>query len=528
VYNAAGGLYLRRLAEAEAHVIPGTEDALTTPFFSPGGDEIAFFRQSRLLRVPIGGGVPVEIASGVINIFGGSWSGDGTILFGQPAGIMRVPAGGGTPEIVVKAATGEAVANPQLLPGGQAILFSRYGGSVGEIVVESLSTHERTRLVSGAGHARYVSSGHLVYVVGESLFAARFDARRFQIGEASSVLPVVSSDGAFAQFDVSDNGTLVFTTSATGSGPGENAQFTWFTRTGEKRGTIGQAAAMRNFDLAPDGRVVSERVQTTGVALWMSDATREWPLVPADFRKDGFISDPSFSPTGDRVAFSSGIAGNVQRVGHQIDQIYSVSSDGGVPKPLFGKGDRATGWLEDWSPDGQRLLVLRNGSGVILTLGREAAADEVLFDKETPQLDELQFSPDGRWIAYHGNRAAGGLNVYVVPNPPTGQVYKVSGNEGGSQPKWRQDGRELFYLAPDGTLMVASIQTTPAFRAAAPTALFKTGLRVTPAFDQYAVADNGQRFLLPVPVREAGPSPQASVNIVFNWFEELERLAPKK
>ncbi len=534
VYNAQGGLYLRRLSEPEAHVIPGTEGALTSPFFSPDGQEVAFWlpaqtQTGRLVRIATGGGAPVEVASSVVNIFGGSWEPDGTILFGQAAGIMRVPASGGTPEVVIAAANGEVLGNPQRLPDGKTILFARFGPGAltGEIDVEATATHKRTRLLAGAADARYVPSGHLVYLAGDSLLAAPFDVDRLQVGAPVPVLRVVSHVTPLAQYAVADNGTLVYSTSV-GSPSAEIDQLTWFNRKGDRLGTIGQSALIANFDLAPNGRVVTQRATTGGTALWMADAEREWPLVPADFRKNGFISDPAFSPSGDRVAFSSGVAGNLARIGHQVDRIYVVPADGGAPQPLYGGGDRAIGWLEDWSPDGKQLLLLRNAIGVAATLGRDSASDEVVFEQNAPRLDEPAFSPDGRWIAYHADRAAGGLNVYVVPYPPTGQVYKASDAAGGSQPRWRQDGRELFYLRPDGTLMSVTIETTPAFHAGLPTALFRPGLTLRPGFDQYAVADNGQRFLVPVPVKADQEKTPASIDIVVNWFEELKRLAPAR
>ena len=531
VYNTASGLYLRRLSQPEAHLIPGTEDTLTSPFFSPDGDQVAYFHDGHLVRIATGGGTPIEIASGLTNILGGSWTPGGAILFGQPAGIMRVPSGGGAPELVIKAVKGEALASPQLLPDGDSILFALFPlNGASKIFVESLSTHKRTRILEDAADARYVPSGHLVYLVGDSLLAAPFDAGRLKVGEAAPVLQSVSHTvgGGFAQYAVADNGTLVFTSVIAGGPAFTISQLVWFSRTGDRVGTIGQPATILNFDLAPDGRVVTERLQGVARALWMADPDREWPLVPADFRKDGFISDPAFSPTGDRVAFSSGGADTLAKVGHQVDRIYVVPSDGGMPQPFLGQGNRAIGWLEDWSPDGQHLALLRNSTGVVSTVGRDADADDVVVEKNA-LVDELQFSPDGKWIAYHADRAAGGLNVYVVPYLPTGQVYKVSADNGGSQPKWRPDGRELFYLTPDGTLMHVPIETAPAFRAGRPEALFKTGLTVAPGRDQYAVAANGQRFLVAVPVNKSDDTPApATIDIVLNWFEEVKRLAPAK
>jgi hypothetical protein len=132
-------------------------------------------------------------------------------------------------------------------------------------------------------------------------------------------------------------------------------------------------------------------------------------------------------------------------------------------------------------------------------------------------------------LAYHGNRASGGLAVYVVPFPPTGQRYPVSGAAGGFVPRWRQDGRELFYLAPDGMLMSVAISTSPRFEAGTPKPLFKTSLNVgRPGIDLYAVDKTGQRFLLSIDHVEAGArgqqAPTARFIVARDWFEELKRL----
>jgi hypothetical protein len=189
VYNATGGLYVRSMGELEAQLIPGTEADLTNPFFSPDGQSVAYWGGNGgvgtgpLKRIAIDGGPPVVVADGLTNPFGASWSDDGTMLYGQPQGIFRVSADGGDPELVIPAKEGESLYGPELLPGGDSVLFSTTTTGKwddAEIVAQSLSTGQRTVLVKGGSDGRYVA-GRLVYALGDGLFGVAFDAERLQV-----------------------------------------------------------------------------------------------------------------------------------------------------------------------------------------------------------------------------------------------------------------------------------------------------------------------------------------------------------
>jgi hypothetical protein len=147
-----------------------------------------------------------------------------------------------------------------------------------------------------------------------------------------------------------------------------------------------------------------------------------------------------------------------------------------------------------------------------------------MFD-EARDLDEPHFSPDGKWISYNADRDGGGMEVYVVPYPPTGERVQVSA-AGGVQARWRADGRELFYLTPEGTLMAVEVNIERGFRPGVPTSLFETGLVVDPIRDQYAVTRDGRRFLLAAPADTKDDVPPPQIVIVENWVEELKRLVP--
>ena len=192
VYNTNEGLYLRAMGDLETRLIPGTEEALANPFFSPAGDSVGYWQEGELRRIAISGGAPVVICAAT-NPIGATWGPDGTIFFGQPEGIMRVPATGGTPALVIPAAEGERVHGAQLLPDGESVLFSvttATGNAPWEqaqIVVQSLSTGEQTVVLQGGTDARYVPTGHLVYALGLGLFAVAFDADRLEVQGGAGV-----------------------------------------------------------------------------------------------------------------------------------------------------------------------------------------------------------------------------------------------------------------------------------------------------------------------------------------------------
>jgi eukaryotic-like serine/threonine-protein kinase len=224
VYNATGGLYLRTMGELPARLIPGTEELLTNPTFSPDGQSVAYFQDAQLKRIAISGGAPVVICAAT-NPFGVSWEADNSILFGQADGIMRVSANGGTPELAIRAEKGEQVHGPQMLPDGESVLFSvtratsqaRWGQA--DIVVQSLRTGQRTMMLKGGSDARYVPTGHLIYALEDGLFAVAFDANRREVqgGPVSIVEGVRRSAAAAvntgaANYGISSQGTLVYAT----------------------------------------------------------------------------------------------------------------------------------------------------------------------------------------------------------------------------------------------------------------------------------------------------------------------------
>ncbi|MDX1390496.1 MAG: hypothetical protein R3344_15010, partial [Acidobacteriota bacterium] len=314
-----------------------------------------------------------------------------------------------------------------------------------------------------------------------------------------------------AHYGVSDEGTLVYAAPF-----GASSHLTWFDRSGNRLATVGEPMIVQNFTLSPDeSRLAVNRGAGEALSIWITDLERgvSTELVPSSFAD--YVIDPVWSADSQRVAFTS----------PRDRRVFTVPAGGGQPVLLSRLPGEWSAVSEAWSPDGRFLAALvidDKTRGAIVPL--DVDQTPIVFD-EAVRIDELRFSPDGRWLAYNADRAGSGMEVFVVPCPPTGERVQVS-VAGGSQAHWRRDGRELFYLSMEGTLMSVSIDTTSGFSAAAPVPLFDTGILVDTGLDQYAVTGDGQRFLIASPVLDGRNDSTGRIVVVLDWFEELKRLAP--
>jgi Tol biopolymer transport system component len=506
VYAAPGRLYRRELSQLSTQPIPGTEGA-SQPFFSPDGRWIGFVdRIGNLRKVSSGGEAPITILSWPQQqIQGGpSWGKDGQILVSRFLdGLYSVSADGGTPEPVTALGADDVWhVGPRHLPDGDAALFAvvdAQGGS--HVAVVSLDTGENHRLVAGSS-PRYLSSEHLVFSRDATLWAAPFDAKRLALtGDPVAVLEDVGFYLGTAHFAVAGpTGSLVYTRRSD-----VKTELRWLDRSGVQLEVAGAIDGLiRTFELDRDDRLLAFNSPTPTGDLWLYDTERD-----VTTQLLGVGVDPNWSPDGRRVAYAEGFYGRIS----------AIPSDGGPPTVLYQREGKQV-WLDDWTKVGDRLAVHLQGprnQGVVVS--SQGDSEPIVFD-EADGLDQIEFSPDGRWIAYNANHGAG-QEVYVVPYPPTGERIQVSSG-GGVQPQWRPDGKELFYLSFAGALMAVSVDTTTGFRPGRPTPLFQTGLAVDSQVEQYAVSSDGSRFLLPTPV---GAS-VASLVLVQNWFQELNRLVP--
>ena len=520
VYNTTDGLYLRRMDELEARLIPGTEEISRNPFFSPDGQWVGFHIGNQLQKIAISGGAPVGLGPANTNPFGISWGVDDMILFGQDNGIYRVSANGGTPELIIESESDERFTDPKLLRD-DLILFSIVTGpgerDSAQIVVQSLESGERKNLWTGSD-ARYVPTGHLVYALDDDLFAVPFDMDTLEVtgGAVALVEGVVrAANTPSANYGISEDGSLVYLFGSTVS---RSETLVWMDRQGNAE-PLGAAARTYIFPrLSPDGQSVA--VMSEG-DIWLFDIARQ-TLTRLTF-DEGPTTQPVWTPDGQYVAYRS--------IPEDDNILFWTRADGsGTEEQLTTGAPRQN--PTSWSPDGQFLAFFK-GPGVGGVADRDIWMMPLDGDREprpfleTP-FNELaaMFSPDGLWVAYVSDES-GRNEVYVLPFPGPGGKRQIS-TEGGGHPQWARDGRELFYLN-DLQMMAVDIETEPDFTVGTPTPLFEGGFvsRAGGPFPVYDVSADGQRFLMVQSASlidsEAAP-PQ--INIVLNWFEELKERVP--
>jgi len=524
VYAARRGsatqLYLRPTDRFEATPIAATEGA-EGPFFSPDGQWIGFFAGQKMKKVPLSGGAPMILcdASGR----GASWGPDDTIIFSprQVAGLLRVSAAGGAPQVLTTPDTkkGEvAYLWPEVLPGGEAVLFTIQTGSAtlgdARIAVRSLKTGEQRVLLEGGSHARYSPTGHLIYARAAGLLAAPFDLARLQVkGTPFPILEGIVTDtiSGLAQFSFSASGSLVYVTGGPG---GPERSLVWVDRKGAARPVT---ATRRDYiwpRLSPDGRRLALGITEAGnTDIWIYDLARG--TLPRLTFEPGMDNYPVWTPDGKRVAYASAKGGP--------PNIFWKPADGSGPEERLTTSTNLQA-PTSWSPDGKALAFAepdpKTGFDIwVLPMEGERRPRPFLqtpFTESSPR-----FSPDGRWLAYVSNES-GRYQVYVQPYPGPGGKWQIS-TEGGVEPLWARNGRELFYRHGD-QMMAVGVSTQPTFTAGSPRLLFEGPYEPTPlTLANFDVSPDGQQFLMMKSEQESAPT---QLHVVLNWFEELKRRVP--
>ena len=297
-YTGTGGLYVRSMDELEDRLIPGTETSLSNPTFSPDGEWLAFWSRGQLRKIAVVGGAPVPLADSSGNPAGINWDEDGAILYETADGIMRVSSDGGEPELLVPRSGDAATAYPQLLPGGNAVLFSALPDA--QVWVQSLDSEEPKMLFPGRG-ARYVPTGHLVYLQDNVLFAVPFDVGLLEVtgGHVSLVEGVRPG-----QYSVSESGSLVWSP-AIDEAPPESilALVDW---TGLVQRLDLPPNLYRSPRLSPDGSQLAVEIQSAaGGAVWIYDLSGATRIRRLTQPQDGRNTRPVWTPDGQRVTFAS-------------------------------------------------------------------------------------------------------------------------------------------------------------------------------------------------------------------------------
>jgi Tol biopolymer transport system component len=520
-------IWVRSLDSLTPRSLSGTDGTIAAAW-SPDGRFLAFVADGMLKKIDAGGGPPVTLANKASDL-GLAWGPDGTILFVPEvrSPLFQVSAAGGAPSPVttLDPASGDLDHRmPFFLPDGRHFLFLAVGspanpGEARAIYGASLDSPGESRLVLQGGSNAQYSAGYLLFMRETTLMAQPFDAAGLRLtGEAVPLaerLQLGGSTGRNAAFDVSQGGSLVY---QTGVG-GELSQLVWYDRAGKQSGTLGASGDQMSVELSPDGTRALVSVLDPAIGtrdLWMYDVRRGF--------RTRFTFDPAsenlgtWSPDGTRVVFNSSRQGGVF-------DLYQKASNGAGAEELLVSDDRNKEPYS-WSQDGRVLAYSRFGAKTLQDLWTVTLAGDrkpaVLL--ETPFVDHRpRVSPDGRWLVYTSNES-GRPEVYVTTFPDGSGKWQVS-TAGGNFPRWRRDGREIFYLSPDDVLMAGEVHTDGGvFQVGVVQRLFQARPRFTGVTQQsgygYDVSADGQRFLVNTLLDETSTDP---LTLLINWPALLRR-----
>ncbi len=538
--QSAFQIYLRPIASPVPRAIAGTEGG-TFPFWSPDSRFIGFFADGKLKKVQLGGdGLPIVLCDAPFGR-GGSWSRDNVILFASGGvadtpgreHLWRVSSAGGVPAVVTRLDPANADARhrwPHFLPDGRHFIYTEVFGAPGTatrpstIRIGSLDPGEADVTLLQAESSAAYASGHVLFARDATLMAQPFDpeTRQFAGGEFPVAERVSQEASRYVGASLSGNGTLVY-----GNDDSLAAtELTWRDRTGRGLGSVGGPAPYFSLALSPEERRVAVAVGTgnrENVDIWIVDIARN---VRSRLTVDpGVHGTPVWSPDGTRVAYLSSRSGKTSL---RVKRVGGTSPDEAL---VEGVGNTVAIVPSSWSADGRFIAYTVRGafprtSDVwILPLFGERKPFPLVHTNYFE--GEAAFSPDGRLIAYTTNES-GQPNVFVQPFPEAGEKLQVS-MAGGNAPMWRSDGKVLYYLGLDSTLMAVAIDTTGRVDAGTAQALFPTGLfdtgfitgQTAAAGQTYGVSKDGQRFLFNARTAQSGSVPP--LNVVVNWMAAIQR-----
>jgi eukaryotic-like serine/threonine-protein kinase len=510
-------LFQRGLDELVSHPLAGTEYG-SFASWSPDSRSIAFVAGGRLLRVDIAGEAPREICPAPGPVMA-AW-GDEMLLGGLGTGLSRVPITGGTPVAVTRLDPSRGEVGhiwPTFLPDGRHFLFVSANAVPGQsaIFAGELGSDRVERVMDATSNVAYAPSGHLLFARAGKIFAQPFDIKGLRVhGEPFPVVDDVWEFPGFwaALFSISRDGTLAYATAGD-----LRTNLVWFDRRGQRLGTLASTGAHVHVDLAPDGsEVVFELLDpATGTGhVWVHDPKRDVTsrlTAHADWELG-----PTWSPDGRQVVFASVSEGFMRLVRK------AVSSTGDGEALTSPASDRLM--PDAWGSRAQVVVFERasmQGNWDLFALPLDGAREPQPLVVSPASKGGAQISPDGRWLLYTSDES-GRQEVYLRPLPSGAGQWQIS-SVGGSQPRWRGDQKEMFYLSADSKVMAVGVSLSTAVEASAPTALFAVRpVRYFSRFD-YDVSADGQRFLVNTRV-EGAADPR--ITVVVNWSPSQASVAP--
>jgi eukaryotic-like serine/threonine-protein kinase len=521
-------LWLRPLEAASSQTLPGTEDA-AYPFWSPDSRFIGFFAEGKLKTIAAAGGPP-QVLCDAPDGRGGSWNREGTIVFPPTFNgpLYRISAGGGKPVALTEVDSSQQENShrwPQFLPDGRHFLFFAKSMRAPDsgTYVGSIDGKEKKLLFRNLSNAVYAASGYLLFVRENTLIAQAFDYKRLSLsGDAVPIAQgiLVNAPYGRAILSVSDNGVLAY---GGATGAAEPSRLLWLDRTGKQISTVGDADMYRNPRLSPDG---------TKLAVAVADASRAasdiwiYDLLHGGKTRLTFDASlnysPIWSPDGRQIVFWS-----TRKSG--FPQLFRKAANGEGGDELL-LASNTTDHPDDWSPDGRFILYEPNPTVAelwLLPVSGDRKPAVFLGGQDGTLPGEGTFSHDGKWLAFT-EYSRGKRDVYITSFPGKTGKWQVS-VAGGHYPRWRGDGKELFFLGPDNnTMMAADLDLKNAVpRIGTPKALFTVHLmllsvqnRLGSAWDPFEVSADGKRFLVNSTDQLQAAEP---INLIMNWEAELKK-----
>jgi serine/threonine protein kinase len=517
-------LWHRALDGSPVQALPGTEDS-GSPFWSPDSRRIGFVARRKLQAIEISSGHAVPL-SDALALAGGAWS-NATILFVTDQGIYQVPASGGNavPVIPRDISKYAFLFTPRFLPDGKHFVYEAANpGSTSDAYFASLDGKENRLLIQGSGQVVY-ASGFLLYSRGANLVGQPFDPGTGQLtGTPRTVVEQVQQGAFNSIFDASQNGILVYQPA---TGPPAQTQLAWFDRSGKRLAFIGVPAVHYDLRLSPDALRLASSAGVPKSEMWVDDLHRGVRM-RLTFDPNTDCGVPVWSPDGSRLLFST-LRGSKGGVG-----IFQKASSGAGGVELLLPSDRPDreAWATDWSRDGRFVLFSRGdmanySEDDIWVLPLTGARKPAIFLHATAATYDAKFSPDGRWVAYT-SRESGSPEIFVAPfntakflngagaDSALGGKWQISSG-GGTTPRWRGDGKELFYIGSGNTITAVEVEGKGVnFQVGPSRPLFVAP--ANPFASTYDVAPDGQRFVMSA----ASEQEELPLVLMSNWTAKLQ------